>query len=196
LVKKDSFAKISLMEREEAFQLLKESLKNQSLIKHSLAVEAGMRALAERFGQDPEKWGICGLLHDIDYEKTKDKPEEHSKIGSKMLKELGFDKDICQAVLSHNQRHSVLPESQMAKALFCLDPLTGLIVASALVLPSKRLADLKLENVLNRFKERAFARGADREIIKKCQAYLGLSLEEFIEIVLLAMKNISSELGL
>ena len=184
------------MERKEALQLLKSHLRNQNLIKHCLAVEAGMQALAEHFGQEPARWGLCGLLHDIDYEKTKDNPKEHSKIGSKMLEDLGFDKDICQAVLSHNEKHGILPESQMAKALFCLDPLTGLIVASALVLPSKRLADLKVENVLKRFKERAFARGVNREIIKKCEEYLGLSLEEFVKIALEAMQKISDKLEL
>lgn len=155
-----------------------------------------MRALAEPFGQDSGKWGLCGLLHDIDYEKTKDKPEQHSKLGSKMLVDLGLEPEICQAVLSHNERHGVLPQSKMAKALFCLDPLTGLIVASVLVLPSKKLAALRVENVLNRFKEKAFARGANREIIQKCEEYLGLPLEDFIRVTLEAMQNISNDLGL
>lgn len=184
------------MKREEALKLLKENLKNQNLIKHSLAVEAGMAALAEYFGQDQEKWRICGLLHDIDYEKTKGDPESHSKIGAKMLEDLGVEKEICQAILSHNEAHGVLPESLMAKALYCLDPLTGLIVAATLVLPSKKLTDLKVENVLNRFREKAFAKGANREIIKKCKDYLDLELKEFIEITLSAMQNISEALGL
>jgi putative nucleotidyltransferase with HDIG domain len=184
------------MEREKALKLLKENLKNQNLVKHSLAVEASMRALAEHFGENQERWGICGLLHDIDYEKTKDKPGEHSKIGSKMLEDLCLESEICQAVLSHNESHGILPQSKMAKALFCLDPLTGLIVAATLVSPSKKLADLKPDNVLNRFKEKAFARGVNREIIQKCQEYLGLSLENFVNIVLEAMQKISIDLGL
>jgi len=184
------------MEREKLLNLLKENLKNPNLIKHSLAVEAGMRALARHFGEDEEKWAIAGLLHDIDYEKTKGDPNLHSKVGSQILKEMGFDQEICEAILTHNEAHGILPLTKMAKALFCLDPLTGLIVAATLVLPSKKLKDLKVENVLNRFKEKSFAKGANREIIKKCEEYLGLSLEKFVEIVLGAMQEISDQLGL
>jgi len=184
------------MEREKALNLLRENLKNQNLIKHSLAVEAGMGALAEYFREDKEKWKMAGLLHDIDYEKTKGDAKLHSKLGAEMLKKLGFDKEICQAVLSHNEAHGISPQSKMAKALYCLDPLTGLIVASTLVLPSKKIKDLKVENVLNRFKEKSFAQGVKREIILKSQEYLGLSLEKFVEIVLGAMKKISKDLEL
>ena len=184
------------MTREQALELLKQNIQNQNLIKHSLAVEAIMKTLARHFNENEEKWGLAGLLHDIDYEKTKDNPNLHSKMGAEMLKELGFEKEICQAVLTHNEAHKILPESKMAKALFCLDPLTGLIVAATLVLPSKKLSDLKLESVLKKFKEKSFARGANRDIIKKCQEYLGLSLEEFVKIVLEAMQKISNELGL
>jgi predicted hydrolase (HD superfamily) len=109
---------------------------------------------------------------------------------------MGFDQEICDAILTHNEAHGILPITKMAKALFCLDPLTGLIVAATLVLPSKKLKDLKVENVLNRFKEKSFARGANREIIKKCEEYLGLPLEKFVEIVLKAMQEISDQLGL
>ena len=185
-----------IMKKSEVLNLLKENLKNQNLIKHCLAVGAAMKELAEYFREDAEKWEICGLLHDIDYEKTKEDPKLHSKIGSEMLKDLGFEEEICQAVLAHNEVHGVKPESLMAKALYCVDPLTGLIVAATLVLPSKKLNDLKVENVLNRFKEKAFARGANREIILKCQEYLNLDLEKFVEIVLRAMQKNSDKLGL
>jgi len=184
------------MKKEEALNLLKENVKNQNLIKHCLAVEASMRELAKYFKKDEEKWGICGLLHDIDYEKTKDDPNQHSKMGSEMLKNLGFDQEVCDAVLTHNEAHGIIPKTLMAKALYCVDPLTGLIVAATLVLPSRKINGLKTENVLNRFKERHFARGANREIIKKCQEYLGLPLEKFVEITLKAMQEISTELGL
>jgi putative nucleotidyltransferase with HDIG domain len=184
------------MEREKLLNLLKENLRNQNLIKHSLAVEAGMKALARHFGEDEEKWAIAGLLHDIDYEKTKGDPNLHSKVGSQILREMGFDHEICDAVLTHNEAHGILPLTRMAKALYCLDPLTGLIVAATLVLPSKKLNDLKVENVLNRFKEKSFAKGANREIIKKCEEYLGLPLEKFVEIVLRAMQEIGDDLGL
>ena len=184
------------MNREKALNLLKENLKNENLVKHCLAVEAAMRELAKHLKEDEEKWGTCGLLHDIDYEKTKGDPKLHSKVGSEVLKDLGFDEEICQAVLTHNEAHGIEPQSLMAKGLYCIDPLTGLIVAATLVLPSKKITDLEVENVLNRFKEKAFARGANREIIAKCQELLNLKLEDFVKIVLLAMQNISDQLGL
>jgi len=184
------------MTREEGLKLLKENLFNQNLIKHSLAVEAIMRALARHFDVDEEKWALAGLLHDIDYDKVKDDLSQHSLLGSKVLEDLGIDKDICQAVKVHNEAHGIPPQTLMEKALFVTDPLTGLIVAATLVLPSKKLVDLTTENVLNRFKEKAFARGANREIIKKCEELLGLKLEEFVKIGLLAMQKIGAQLAL
>lgn len=184
------------MTREDALEILKENLPNQNLIKHSLAVEAIMRALARHFGEDPEKWSLAGLLHDIDYEKVKEDLSQHSLVGAKILEDLGLDKDICQAVKVHNEAHGIAPETLMEKALFVTDPLTGLIVAATLVLPSKKIKDLTLENVLNRFKEKSFARGANRKIIIKCQELLGLRLEDFVKIGLEAMQGIDRELGL
>lgn len=184
------------MERQAALELLKENLKNKNLIKHSLTVEAAMRVLAEHFNEDAKKWAVCGLLHDIDYEKTEGKADLHSKQGAEMLKNLGFNDEIYSAVLSHNEAHGIEPGSLMAKSLFCVDPLTGLIVAATLVLPSKKINDLRTDSILKRFKEKAFARGANREIIARCQEYLGLPLEQFVAIVLSAMQQISDELGL
>ena len=184
------------MNREETFNLLKENLKNKNLIKHSLAVELAMKALAKYFNQDQDMWSICGLLHDIDYEKVKENPELHSKEGAEMLRGLGFEDSLCEAVLTHNEAHGILPKDLMAKSLFCVDPLTGLIVAATLVLPSKKINDLKVENVLRRFKEKSFAKGANRESIQKCRNYLDLSLEEFVKIVLGAMQTISQGLEL
>jgi putative nucleotidyltransferase with HDIG domain len=185
------------MTREEGLKILKENLSNQNLIKHCLAVEAIMRALARRFNEgEEEKWGLAGLLHDIDYEKVKDDLSQHSLIGAKMLEDLGLDKDICQAVKVHNEAHGIAPESLIEKALFVTDPLTGLIVAAALVLPSKKINDLTAENILNRFKEKSFARGANREIIGKCKELLDLELEEFTKIGLKTMQEIGSDLGL
>jgi putative nucleotidyltransferase with HDIG domain len=184
------------MTREEALKIIKENLSNQNLIKHCFAVEAIMRALAQRFGRDQEKWGLAGLLHDIDYEKVKNDMSQHSLVGAKMLEDLGLDKDICQAVKVHNEAHGLAPETLIEKALFVTDPLTGLIVAATLVLPSKKIKDLTAENVLNRYKEKAFARGANREIIGKSEELLDLKLEEFIKIGLGAMQGINSELGL
>jgi len=152
--------------------------------------------LARHFDEDEEKWALAGLLHDIDYDKVKDDLSQHSLLGSKVLEDLGIDKDICQAVKVHNEAHGIPPQTLMEKALFVTDPLTGLIVAATLVLPSKKLVDLTTENVLNRFKEKAFARGANREIIKKCEELLGLKLEEFVKIGLLAMQKIGAQLAL
>lgn len=183
------------MNREEALKLVKEKIQNQNLIKHCLATEACMRELAKYFNEDKEKWGLAGLLHDIDYEETKNDPDKHSILGAEMLEKLGLDKEIVEAVKTHNERHGIAPETKIAKALYSVDPLTGLIVASTLVLPSKKIADLTPENVLNRFKEKSFAKGANREIISKCSE-IGLELEEFVEICLKAMQRISGELGL
>jgi len=184
------------MTREEALKILKENLLNQNLIKHSLAVEAIMRALARHFGEDEEKWALAGLLHDIDYQKVKDNLSQHSLAGAEMLKELGLGEDICRAVKTHNEAHGIEPETLMEKALFVADPLTGLLVAATLVLPSKKIKDLTVGNILNRFKENSFARGANREIIAKCRELLGLELEEFIKIGLEAMQEIDQDLGL
>ncbi len=184
------------MTRPEALLLLKENIKKPNLLKHSLAVESAMRKLAKHFHADEEKWGICGLLHDIDYEKVHGDINLHSKVGADILKNLGFSQDIYEAVFTHNEAHKVKPKSLMAKALYCVDPLTGLIVAATLVLPSKKIKDLKTKSVLKRFKEKSFAKGANRDIIQKSQEYLNLSLEQFVALVLLAMQEISAELGL
>jgi len=183
------------MNREQALKLVKEKIKNKNLVKHCLAVEACMKALAVHFEEDLDKWGLAGLLHDIDYEETKDNPNQHSILGAEMLEKLDMDKEIVDAVKTHNEMHGILPQTLMAKALFCLDPLTGLIVAATLVLPDRKINDLTVDNVLNRFKEKAFARGANREIIQKCSE-INLTLEDFTEICLKAMQEISADLGL
>ena len=184
------------MNREKAFNLLKESLKNKNLIKHSLAVEVAMKGLAEYFDQNQESWSLCGLLHDIDYEIVDGSEDLHSKKGAEMLRGLGFEDGLCDAILTHNEIHGITPKDLMAKALFCIDPLTGLIIAATLVLPSKKIGDLKVESILNRFKEKSFAKGANRESIQRCQEYLDLSLEKFVEIVLSSMQKISKDLEL
>jgi putative nucleotidyltransferase with HDIG domain len=184
------------MIREEAINLLNDKVQNKNLIKHCVAAGACMRALAEYFGEDQEKWGITGLLHDIDYEETKNEPAKHSLIGAEILHKLGTDKEIVEAVKTHNEIHEIAPQSRMAKAIYCVDPLTGLIVAATLVLPSKKIADLTTDNILNRFNEKGFAKGANREIIAKCHILLDLPLENFVKICLEAMKKINEELEL
>lgn len=184
------------MNSSEAFSLLNQHLQKRHLIKHSLAVEAGMKKLANYFGQDEEEWGLAGLLHDIDYELTEDDPQKHSLVGAEMVRGFGLSNEIVEAIKTHNQAHGYPPKSLMAKSLFCLDPLTGLIVAATLVLPSRQLKDLTVESVENRFREKSFARGADREVISKCQEYLQLNRHDFIALVLSAMQEIDQVLEL
>ncbi len=181
------------MERQEAFELLKRNLKHKNLIKHSLAVEACMRALAQHMGEDPERWGLAGLLHDIDYEKTMDAPEKHGLLAMEILKGKVEDEEILHAIRAHAYKEE--PKTKMAWALYSSDPLTGLIVAAALMHPTRTLQGVDLRFLKKRFKEKRFAAGADREQIKKC-VNLGLELDQFMEICLEAMKGISEELGL
>ncbi len=185
------------MNREQALEAVKEFVKNKNSIKHMLAVEAVMRSLARRFGEDEEVWGVAGLVHDIDMEIVdyRNVPEEHGKKGADILKEKGFSAEIIDAALAHNKETGKKRETLLQKAIYCTDPLTGLIVASVLVLPSKKLADLSSENVLKRYKEKAFARGADREIIAACSE-IDLSVEEFVKVGLTAMQEISDSLEL
>ena len=181
------------MKREEAFELLKSHLKHKNLIKHSLAVEACMRALAEKFNEDPERWGLAGLLHDIDYERTMDNPERHGLEAMEILKDKIQDEEILHAIRSHAFKEE--PKTKMAWALYSADPLTGLIVAAALMHPTKKLEGVDLTFLKKRFKEKRFAAGANREQIKQCEK-TGLSLDEFMQTCLDAMKGISDDLGL
>jgi len=183
------------MDRESAFDELKVRISSKNMIKHSLAVEAIMRELASMLEGDVETWGLAGLLHDIDYEKTADDPERHSILGAEILENLGFDDEIVYAVKAHNGCHGIERRRKIDKALYCADPVSGLITAGALVLPSKSLNDVTTEYILKRMKEKSFAKGANREQIKACSE-LGLSLEEFIEASIRAMRKISHELGL
>ncbi len=181
------------MTRNEALQWVKSEIKTKNLVKHILAVEAGCRALAEHFGEDVDYWGMAGLLHDIDYEKTVDNPALHAKMAAEWLAEKGFDDQIIYAVMAHAEQ--VEPKSKLDWTLYSVDPATGLIVAAALMHPTKTLAGLDTKFLLKRFKEKRFAAGARRETIESC-SNLGLSLEEFLGLVLKGMQGISGELGL
>jgi len=174
---------------------INENVENKNLVKHMLATEAILRALARRFGEDEEEWGFTGLLHDIDVELTGGDMSSHSKLGTDLAKELGASEAMAHAILCHNEAHGVPRETKLDKALFCVDPLTGLITAAALVRPDKKLAGLGAKSVIKRFKEKSFAAGANREQISLCSE-IGLELGEFIELGLTAMQEISSDLGL
>jgi len=183
------------MRREEVLKAVRERVTNPNLIKHMLATEAVMRSLSRRLGEDEEEWGLAGLVHDIDVELTQDDFSRHGRLGAELARELGLSERICHAVLAHNEVHGVPRESLLDKALYCADPVTGLIVAAALVLPDKKLSGLTLSSLLKRFKEKRFAAGASREQISLCRE-LGLELEEFLSLSLEAMQGIASELGL
>ena len=183
------------MTREEALDSIKANVENKNLVKHMLATEAIMRALARRLGEDEEEWGLTGLLHDIDVELTEEDMSTHSKLGADLARELGASETVAHAILCHNEAHGVPRETQLDKALFCADPLTGLVTAGALVRPDKKLAGLEAKSVRKRFKEKSFAAGANREQIATC-GELGLELDEFIELGLEAMKGAAASLGL
>lgn len=188
------------MNRAEALKLIEEQTKNQNLIKHMLAVEAVMRAYARKFNEDEEKWAITGLLHDFDYEKYPN-PEHHPTQGHPswgiaLLREKGCSDDLCQAILGHADYCGVPRESLMAKALYACDELTGLIVAVALVRPTKKLADVTVESVKSKWDVKAFARGVKREDIERGAQELDVPLDDHIQAVLSAMQGISDRLGL
>ncbi|ABN51386.1 MAG TPA: HDIG domain-containing protein [Hungateiclostridium thermocellum] len=183
------------MEREQALEELKARIENENLIKHSLAVEAIMKDLAFYFKEDIDKWGLAGLLHDIDCEKTAGDISKHSLVGAEILESLDIESSIIYAVKAHNDYHGIERKRKIDKALYCADPAAGLITAAALILPSKKLEDVTVDFLIRRMNEKSFAKGVNREQIKSCEQ-LGLSLEKFLEIALEAMKKISDELGL
>ena len=183
------------MTRREALNSIKANVENENLVKHMLATEAIMRALARHLGEDDEEWGLTGLLHDIDVELTEGDMSSHSKLGADLARELGASEAMAHAILCHNEVHGISPETKLDKALFCADPLTGLITAAALVRPDKKLAGLEAKSVIKRFKEKGFAAGVDRQQISQCSE-IGLELDEFIELGLVAMQGIATELAL
>ena len=183
------------MERAEALNLIHENVKNKNLIKHMLATEAIMKKVAGYFGEDMDLWGLAGLVHDLDYDKTLKSPEKHGLMGAQMLKDAGADPKIIQAVLAHGPSFTGERENALDIALFAADPLSGLIVAAALIHPQKKLAALDTSFILKRFQEKWFAKGANREQIRACEK-LNLTLEKFVELALKAMQEISRELGL
>lgn len=176
-------------------ELLNEKLKSKNMRKHCYAVEAIMRKLAERFGEDSDIWGITGLVHDLDYEETEADLSRHSLVSAKWLEDLGFPPEVVKAVRVHNEMHGFPLESRLERALTFADAISGLVIASALVLPSKKINDLKVKSVIKRFKEKDFARGVNREEVLRCEQE-GLFFEEFVELSVGALQGISDKLEL
>jgi putative nucleotidyltransferase with HDIG domain len=184
------------MTREEALKLVQERVQEPELIRHMQAVAAIMEGLAGRLGEDGDRWYLAGLLHDIDYEETKNDPDRHSMLGAEMLAGLGFDQEIVYAVRAHGRHEDTVPRlSVMDKSLCAADGLSGLITAAAFVMPSRTLAEVQVKSIKKKFKDKAFARGADRDEIRTCEA-IGLTLEEFFGVALEAMQQHAGELGL
>ncbi|KTB48543.1 HD domain-containing protein [Dehalogenimonas alkenigignens] len=182
------------MNREQALSEVKTKISNMNLIKHMLATEAVMRAMAERFGEDVEEWGLAGLLHDIDLDECQGDMKVHGRMSAEIARGMGLSEAGCRAIRCHSLS-SESCQSLLDKALYCADPVTGLITAGALIRTEKKLAVTETRSILKRFKEKSFAAGANREQIAKC-ADIGLSLEEFIGLSLKAMQGISDQLGL
>ena len=195
-----STATTPLPSRADALALVHEYTASDSLRKHMLAVETAMRAYAERFGEDPDRWGLAGLLHDFDYERypnPEHSPTEgHPAHGVRVLREHGYPEDILQAILGHGNYTGVPRETRMAKALFAVDELTGLITATALVKPSRSVNDVDAKSVRKKMKDKAFARGVSREDVVQGAAELGVDLDEHIAFVIEAMQRESAALGL
>jgi putative nucleotidyltransferase with HDIG domain len=183
------------MNRDEALALVREYVKNENLVKHMLSVEAVMRFYAEKFGEDVEKWCVTGLLHDFDWE-IHPTLEGHPAAGEPILRERGVPDEIIRAVLSHADHTGIPRQTRMEKALYACDEVTGLVTAVALVRPSRSLYDLEASSVKKKWKDRAFAAGANRAEIEKSAAEFGMELWEHVGNVILAMRKIAPELGL
>jgi putative nucleotidyltransferase with HDIG domain len=188
------------MNREEALALMHEFTSSEALRKHMYAVEAAMRAYARKFGEDEETWGIVGLLHDFDYERFPNPDhsptEGHPSYGVRLLRERGFPEELCRAILGHASYTGVSRDTLLAKTLFAVDELCGFLVACALVRPSRSLADLEVRSVEKKLKDKAFARGVNREEVYRGAEELGVPLDEHIRFVIEALRPIESSLGL
>ena len=181
--------------REDAIQLLKEYNQNESLIKHAMAVEGVMRHFARKRGEDEEKWGIVGIVHDLDYERF---PEQHCRKTEEILRGRNWPEEYIRAVVSHGWGicTEVKPESDMEKVLFAVDELTGLVTTSALVRPSKSVLDMEASSVKKKWKDKRFAAGVDRSIIEKGAAMLGMDLSALITETIQGMREVAEEIGL
>jgi uncharacterized protein len=185
-----------LIPREEALGILKEYVKNDRMLSHSLASEAVLRALAKRLGRDADKWGLAGLLHDVDVEATNADPQLHGPTGAKWLAEMGIDEDIADAIRMHNEAAVGIPRStEFQYALAAGETITGLITATTYVYPDRKVASVKPKSVVKRMKEKAFAASVKRENIMECEK-LGISIDEFAALSIEAMAGIADQIGL
>jgi putative nucleotidyltransferase with HDIG domain len=181
--------------REEAYQLLTEYNKSDNLIKHALAVEGVMRYMARKLGEDEEKWGVIGLVHDLDYEKF---PEEHCQKSEEILKEKGWPEQYIRAVVSHGWGlcSNVEPQTELEKVLYAIDELTGLVVTTALVHPSKSIMDVKVKSVKKKWKDKRFAAGVNRSVIEQGAQMLGMEITDLIADTIAGMQEVAEEIGL
>ncbi|MFW5711312.1 MAG: HD domain-containing protein [Spirochaetota bacterium] len=181
--------------REDAWKLLNEYMQSENLIKHSLAVEGVMRYMARKHGEDEEKWGVVGLIHDVDYEQY---PDQHCAKVRDILEEQGWPEEYIRAVQSHgySRVNDIEPQSLMEKSLFAIDELTGLVTATALVRPSKSVLDTKVKSVKKKWKDKAFSAAVDRDLIQTGADKLGVELSELIEDTIMGMRDVADEIGL
>jgi len=181
--------------RESAFELFKKYNKSESLLKHALSVEGVMRYMARKSGEDEEKWGIIGLIHDLDYEQY---PEQHCHMTEKILRENNWPEEYIRAVLSHGWGivNNVKPETLMEKTIYAFDELTGLVVTSALVRPSKSVLDMEARSVRKKWNDKRFAAGVDRTVIENGAQMLGVSIDQLITDCIMGMREVAEEIGL
>jgi putative nucleotidyltransferase with HDIG domain len=188
-----------MITRQKALEIVEANTENKNLVKHCLCVEAAMRGLAKYFNEDEEMWGLIGLLHDADWEKNRETPHNHTRDTVKWLKEEGLEEDtVIRTILSHNHELNGEegPKTNLEWSLYTCDELTGIIVTTTLVMPSKKLADVTVESILKKFNSKSFAAAVDRSQIKLCEEKLGIKLEDFIQIILSSMQTIALRLGL
>ncbi len=180
---------------EEALSLFKEFNQSESLLKHAYCVEGVMRYIARKMGEDEEKWGIVGLMHDLDYERF---PEQHCKKAREILEERGWPEEYIRAVVSHGWGicNDVEPQSNMEKTLYAVDELTGLIMAVAIIRPSRSVADLEAKSVMKKWKDRSFAAGVNRPLIEKGAAMLGVELKDLVTDAIIGMREVADRIGL
>lgn len=185
-----------MIPRTRALELINQHIATENIKKHLYATEALMRALARKFNEDENRWGIAGLLHDIDWDMTKPDPRQHGLVGYEMMQNEDMDEEMRTAIKKHNYMLELEPETLLEKALYVTESMTGFIVAVTLMQPTKKLADVKVSSILKKWKDKKFAGGVNREIVEKCESMLGMSLEEVTTVCLEAMQGIHEEMGL